>query len=973
MPQDVCLKVRGLHLSANPFSAVPQGGLVKATNCVIPFRDVLESRRGQKRLSYEFGSASDRSNEGYFWQDTLFVQYGASTLARDTGSGFVDLVGTYTPPDAATLRMKFAELVRRLFFTTSSGLYVLDTATGTPAAAGVPQPLDFQMLDNLAFPDSGTHLKGNPGDGWMVKDTAVAYRALFCVKDANGLVKKSAPSGRIIISNPADVVVATGSLVRAGTTVTATVASHGFRIGDVVALSPGEANFAAGNKTITSVTPTTFSYTEAGAAVASGADQTFSSGAKNVQVDILMASLPSGAFVQVFRSDAVAGAGEDPGDELFLCHEHLFTAAELASASYVLVDKTPEAFLGPPLYTNNNSGDGSLAANHRPPIAKDIAVFDGRLWAAQTTDRHRLWLRLIGCGAPDGLQSSDFIAVNGAVMSALFFATIDYSPAKNIELTVSKYVALHNATGGVPGPAYSVADGNSPVGQILIEEAAIGGGAIYAATTRPTAFQEPVATLIAVTEASTSRAGSTVTVTTGSAHGFSVGQQVYLAAQTTDANFPVGIKTIVSTPSATTFTYTESGSAVTMTGTYFVYALTFVSDNGKRPLRFSKQGEPESWPLTFHPEGLPDNLDVLRIHEHRGKLFVFFKNGDIYTVSGRYPYYVERFDGTATLLAADTLVEHSNRLFCLSTQGVVAISDGGVQIVSSEVESDLLALLGAANSEVARYAFAVSYESDRQYQLWLPSAAGDTCAQQAYVYNSLFGQWTRWTGERTWGRVRRSSNLLYLGDGGDNTVRLERKAYDRTDYADETIAVTISSASGKTVTLNTVTGIAAGDLLYQSDSVKALITAVDAANSQVTVLSTESWTAAAATVYVAIDCAGKWAPSFGGAPGFEKQWRDVVFHFNRFYVNTFSTLFDCEKNVTERTVPMSQAGFGLTVFGGTVFGQEVGARNRRGDVPNDYSRSAQLRVGFNVREAWSLWSANGYSLNFEPTSERTGA
>jgi len=976
MPQDVNLKARGLHLSANPYSGVPQGGMVKADNCVIPFRDVLESRRGQKRLSYEFGAADDRSNEGHFWQDTLFIHYGASTLARDTGAAFTDLIGTYTPPNPDVLRMKFAELVKRLFFTTDAGIYVLDTTTGTPSLAGVPRPLDFDPIASDLFPSLGTHLTGNPGDGWMAKDSAVGIKAVFGQKDANGIVKLSAPSGRFVLTNPADVVVPIGGLVRVGTTVTVTVTSHGFKDGDIVSVSPGEANFPVGNKTITSITTTTFTYEEAGAAVASGAEQTLSSGAKNVQVAVI---LPSGVttshFVRLCRTETVAGAAEDPGDEYFTAYERYLTAADFSAGFALLTDKTPDAFLGPPLYTNPNTGDGSLQANDRPPIARDIHVFDGRLWAAQTTDKHRLFLRVLGCGAPDGLQGGDRIAVGPRVFDLTGLVRTEYTPAKNIELTLSNFIYRNNATAGIAAYAFAVTDGDSPTGQILFEEIGLGGAAFYAATSRTSAFQDPLPALIGVTEASSSRTGSTVTVTTGASHGFTAGQQVYLACVGAgDANFAPGLKTVATVPGATSFTYTEAGTAATMTGDYSVYATTYGSDNFRKPLRFSKQGEPESWPLTFYPEGLPDNLDVLRIHEHRGKLYVFFDGGDIYTVSGRYPYYVERFDGTATLVAADSLQEHSNRLYCLSTQGVVAISDSGVQIVSSEVESELLELFGGAMTEVVQHAFAVSYESDRQYQLWLPSAAGDESATQALVYNSLFGQWTRWTGNRTWGRVRRSTNLLYLGDADDNTVRQERKAYARSDYADEELPVTISAASGRVVTLNTVAGITVGDLLYQSDSQKALITAIDAANSQVTVLSTESWTtSSSAAVHVAIDCAAKWSPSHGGAPGLEKQWRDCCFHFNKFYVHACTTTFDTEKNTTERSVPLTQEGFGISAFGAGLFGLEVGAKNKRADVPPAYVTAAQLRVGFTVREAWALWSSNGYTLNFEATTERTGA
>lgn len=65
------------------------------------------------------------------------------------------------------------------------------------------------------------------------------------------------------------------------------------------------------------------------------------------------------------------------------------------------------------------------------------------------------------------------------------------------------------------------------------------------------------------------RAGSTVTVTTAAAHNFVVGDYVWVEYQTTaDANFAAGVKVVATVPSASTFTYTEAGSAASSTQTY---------------------------------------------------------------------------------------------------------------------------------------------------------------------------------------------------------------------------------------------------------------------------------------------------------------------------------------------------------------------------------------------------------------------
>ncbi len=71
--------------------------------------------------------------------------------------------------------------------------------------------------------------------------------------------------------------VAAGGLVRTGgSTVTVTINNHPFLVGQIINVSPGEALFPAGNKTITFITTNTFLYTETGTNGSSTATQTIS-------------------------------------------------------------------------------------------------------------------------------------------------------------------------------------------------------------------------------------------------------------------------------------------------------------------------------------------------------------------------------------------------------------------------------------------------------------------------------------------------------------------------------------------------------------------------------------------------------------------------------------------------------------------------------------------------------------------------
>lgn len=900
------LKAKGLNVSDNQLE-LPPGSMARANNVVTPFRDVLESRRGQEFMAYTFGGGTHRSYEGVFFQDALIIQYHLDKLARDTGVGFSVYSGSYFPPDAELLRMKFIEAALNLYFTTSTGVYVLDLASSAPVLAGIPRPVSM-----TGYPDSAA------GD-WLTASNSVGYRAVIGKTDANNNLKLSAPSERTIVNN--NILVSIGGIVRTApdgphpagkVTVTATSPVQ-LRTGDIVTLAPGEGDFAAGNKTVVLCIgggSLEFTYDEAGANVASTVAQAFTIDRGTQMTVYLPAGLTTDHFLRVYRTEnyELSDLEADPGEEHFQVYEAKLTALNITQGFVSFADLAPESMLGGELYTNPNSGDGLGSGNERPPIAKDVCEYDGRVWYFNTTDKHRLFLQIIGIGSPAGLQASDTVTIAGRTytfgtssggMEGVLLGT--GTPGHAVEATARELCVKINAnTNNTLVYAYYVSAGEDAPGRILIEERTVGGVAFTAYASRITAWAPAL--------------------TTGS-----------------------------------------SGAVA--------------SKNDRRPhgASYSKAGQPEAVPLTnWEPVGAA-NHQILRGIPLRDKIFVFTEGGRIYTISGTGGRYrVDALDGTAELVGPDTAVEHANQIYALTTQGVCAISDAGVKILSTGIESELLELFGSPLSNVKTRAFGVSYESDRQYQLWLPSDNDDGTCTQAFVYNSLYGTWTRWTGERTWGRVNKLDGLLYMGEGSTNKIRRERKSYTRQDFADEAVAMVITASSARSVTVTLPALVSVGDMLYQSDDVKALVTAVNTGTGVVTVLSTETWANGAVTVYVAIDNSVKWAPAVPNGASIVKQFRDLTLHFKSFFVNSFLVVFDSDQNSTETTREISSPGFGLTAFGSGLFGQEIGAKNRRVDVPQNNQVSTQVRVGFDVREAWGIWTIHGYSLEYEALSEKNG-
>ncbi len=653
-------------------------------------------------------------------------------------------------------------------------------------AGGIQRPRDFLFSDG----DSGLYSRlasaPNAAGTWLANNMAVAYRAVIGFKDANGVVRLSAPNGRLVVVNPADLVMATGAVVLTSNVVTVTWAAgqtQGFRVGDQVTASSTDGSIGGGPV-----------HHRLGHLVdvhvrEDGGEPHIERGRSPTRAASRRCSSPSESrprpspawFVQLYRTDEALTAAIDPGDEEFQCYERVILAADVAAGYVTIQDTTPSVFLGAPLPTNANTGQGSaLGANERPPLCNDIAVWDGKLWGANVTQRHRMQLRLLG--TPDGLGS---VAINCRVFTLFHVYTQDL-PSQNLQKTVSSLVSFIGSH--VPGvTAKSISDGTSPTGDMLVDEiglastfvdTALNGNAldaIYAASSTPGNFQEALPLIVSVT--SGSRTSNVVSIV-ATAHGFNVGDRILLASNDNDLvdpNFAGGLKTVASVADANHFTYAESGSNATMNGQLrYVYAATFKSTADTFPVMFSEPGEPEAWPLPNYPGGFPDGAKPLRIKPtpDNGSLLVMLQNGDTYSISGQYPYTTRRVTGSASLVVADSLVEHNDALFGFTTQGIAMVGTAGVGVVGLDVQNQTRQLargIGDGFPYAEYESFALSYESDRQYQLWTPDPASTSdghTPDRALVFDSMNQLWTKGflSLERGWGLVFKGADVAFFGD-----------------------------------------------------------------------------------------------------------------------------------------------------------------------------------------------------------------
>lgn len=397
------------------------------------------------------------------------------------------------------------------------------------------------------------------------------------------------------------------------------------------------------------------------------------------------------------------------------------------------------------------------------------------------------------------------------------------------------------------------------------------------------------------------------------------------------------------------------------------------NDTFQNGLYWSKPNQPESCPLpNFLQVGSKDSA-ILRLMPLTTALLVFKEDG-IYRLTGTYgAFTVELMDNSAKLIGPETAVILNNSVYCLTDQGVCAITDG-TRVVSRPIESDLTAMFGDGLTVLRQQAFGIGFEADRKYYLFMPTSALDAAPAVAHVYNTFTQAWVRRVARfsKTCGTV--DSNQLYLADSDGPYVSQERRSFTFFDYGDTGADTTVTSQAGEVITLGSNMDLAeVGDVLYQADDVFAVISAVDTIAGTVTVDAAPTFALAAAEIRKAIPGRAVWAPVTVENPGVTKQLHTAELFFKDDFYGFGGLLFKTDLVPTEGVVPVQGLGlavWGLFAWGEEPWGGEPVRRPARQWIPRDYQRSSQLVVGFEHSYAFSPWKLQGVSIFGDLGSEK---
>lgn len=823
MPQTATYTARGLYTYPNPFSEIPDGAFSRADDVVIRREGFVETRRGFRTSSGTFGTSLSRLRTLSNFVNTLVGHTSDNKVVRYDGAAWAEYNGTYAPPTGR--RMRFVNSAKSLYFTTSTGVKRVDETAGSVYSAGVPQATSGTVaLSGVGSPATGTVvLVGGAGDPTITINGTAVGPVPFNTSDTQTATDTAAAI------NANTTVTQFVSASAAGTTITLTAVDWG----------------TSGNSITLTATRTAGSANASGSFLTGGTDGVgffaedgqvayrFVWGFRNANDRVILGapsgrmpltnpdhhgsagvtvtvSIPSWVttenFLQVYRSDASGGDDIPAGDDMGLVYEVYPSTQQITDGSLTFEDVTPDELKGAPLYSSPNAGvPGS--EKFQPPVCTDLAEYKERVWCSTTVQRQRIILTLLSVddtsgGMQDGDQllftgsSPDVAVTAGAVEdagTATFKRFTDGTASQNVANTTQSLIRVLNAQDGFVRAFYISGEFDSP-GQISVEAAELGELQFFAQGVNGGAYWAP-AMHYNLTSTDMSRAvdGVTVTVTTALNHGLRVDQGVELTTSPSP-DFPGGLKTVSAVPSSTTFQYIEAGAVASTTtdapwrtGTPALGSDPTDAPNG---LAFSEYGEgADAVPLGNYLGAGSANYAIQRIITLGDTLFIF-KEEATYILTGDTPetFSIRQFPTPAKLLAPESAVVLGNAIYALMDQGVMVFTEAGAQVISRPIEGELLPLYSGDAAMLAtlkEVAFGVSYETEREYHLFVPTMVGLTAATRAYVYNYATRAWTVWLKPVTTGFVLPGSDLEYLGNASSNSAFVERKTRTNADYQDE--------------------------------------------------------------------------------------------------------------------------------------------------------------------------------------------
>lgn len=637
--------------------------------------------------------------------------------------------------------------------------------------------------------------------------------------------------------------------------------------------------------------------------------------------------IPSGIdtnwFYQVYRSDQTLDLVTDPTDEMYQVYENVPTSGELSADSVTITDNVPDDLRQAALYTSA-SREGIENANYQPPFALDMDLYRDQIMYANTRTLHSFDLSMTSVGATAGVQVGDTITFTDAAGGAF---TLTASASENT--TTGAFLVVTSGT-----PAQNIND-----------------------------------TALSLIRVLNAYPGNTFL------NGY---------YQSSFSELPGQMQFQKKTLNAQPFYLTGSRSTcwsphLDTTGT------TNASTNDVSPNRvyFSKIQQPESVPLGNYLNIGSASYPIRRIIALRDGVIIL-KDDGVFRISGTSAanFNVAAIDQTVKIVAPLTAVALANQVYFLSNQGVVSAADNGINIISRPIDRTLLALTSPTiYPQTPDISFAISYDSDHEYILYIQTSPTDPQPTQAFVFNTITSCWYRWTQPFVCGMLSPTQNLMVMGSYNNPVfggyVYKERKTYTDLDYCDEDYGFNIVSYSGLTLTIDDSSNLAVGYTIQQNEITgisTAIITGV-IDSTHITVDLPQQWAASSAIAYVPIDCVITTIQQDCGNPGMVKHFSEISLLFMEVNFDKVTVGFTSDFTSSPSTVdllPTKVGGWGQFAWGELPWGGDIasGQQRIRTLVPRAYQRCNWIIVSVENQQAFTTFGLAGVSIGYNTMSMR---
>ncbi len=694
---------------------------------------------------------------------------------------------------------------------------------------------------------------------------------------------------------------------------------------------------------------------------------------KDVSLTFLLPdTITTDFFYQIYRSQGTATDDDEPSDELQLVIQDNASSTNISNKYFTVTDATPYSLMRATLYTSP-SQEGIANSNFQPPFALDMDSFKNCAFYANVRQKQTLSLALISVENPS----------LGYVVDASVATHTNFILDSITDTTLLR-VGMRAVGTGIQADSVIVTIDSAT--QVTLDKATI------ATATVSVEFQDRVTIDDVDYWAGTTQtvATNTFLVDVSGTPGTNINETainlVEIVNKSTDNTtvYAYYVSAIEDLPGQMLFEERAIGgdsfAATSTAGSSFspnlpTTGVSVSSDNEVKQNRvyISKTGQVESVPIYRYFDVGSANFPIQRVVALRDGIF-FFKPDGVYRISGETfeSFVVTLIDNTVVLKVPESAVPFNNQVFCFTTQGVCAVTDAGVQIMSVPIEDTLLELSSDQFTNFADASFGVAYESARLYLFFTVTDETDEFATQAFVYNSLTDSWTRWVMSRTCGVVGTTVNKLFMAQPDTGQILIERKSYTNFDYADEQFSVTIASVDSTTqITLADASDVEEGMTIGQG-SRYAYIEEVN--GDVLTTTAANGFLSGAATVYTPIDNKVQWVPIDAENPGILKQFSEFTMFFRDAAFREIDAGFSSNVSLGTTVFPIQNTvliGWGTLPWGDGLWGGSLGGQAAlRTYVPRDKQRGSWLKLYLRTNEAFTGFSLQGISLIYNPMSSR---